>query len=185
MLNLLKKDEITALQADMPGLTLGILTQSNVTSQYVEWLNDYEVVKYTEQRFVTHDIQKVRRFVINKFESFDEYLFGIFLDKSHIGNIKIGPVNCHHKQADISYIIGSKKAWGRGIASSVVRRVSEFGFQELRLERITAGCYALNVASARVLEKCGFNQVARIKNSAIFEGGRVDTLLYAKLSEFS
>lgn len=183
MLNLIKKDEISKLQADMPGLTLAILNQSNITPQYVEWLNDYEVVRYTDQRFISHDMRAVRNFVANKFESFDEYLFGIFQNDLHIGNIKIGPINCYHKQGDISYFIGSKKAWGRGIASSVVRRISEFGFGELRLERITAGCYALNQASAKVLEKCGYTRVARVEKSAIFEGKRIDTLLYAKLSD--
>ena len=33
-------------------LTLKVLTPKDVSDEYVSWLNDYEVVRYTEQTFV-------------------------------------------------------------------------------------------------------------------------------------
>ena len=33
------------------GLTLQTLTEVDITSSYIDWMNDPEIVKYTEQRF--------------------------------------------------------------------------------------------------------------------------------------
>ena len=33
------------------GLTLQTLTDVDITSSYIDWMNDPEIVRYTEQRF--------------------------------------------------------------------------------------------------------------------------------------
>ena len=74
-------------------LILKELRLNNVTKEYVGWLNDVEVNKYLESRFVTHNERTVREFVENCAKSNLKYLFGIFIksDMRHIGNIKLGP----------------------------------------------------------------------------------------------
>ena len=37
-------------------LYLKLLTIKNANQKYVGWLNDYEVVKFTEQRFYKHKL---------------------------------------------------------------------------------------------------------------------------------
>ena len=37
-------------------LFLKELNKNMVTKEYVSWLNDYETMKYTEQRFLKHDM---------------------------------------------------------------------------------------------------------------------------------
>ena len=44
-------------------LHLKILNVNDITSNYVNWLNDYEIVKFTEQRHFKHNLKKVRQFV--------------------------------------------------------------------------------------------------------------------------
>lgn len=46
--------------------------------------------------------------------------------------------------------------WGRGLATEIARASLAFGFAELGLEHIHAFVFEGNVASVRVLEKCGF-----------------------------
>jgi len=45
--------------------------------------------------------------------------------------------------------------WGRGYATEAARACVRFGFEQLNLERIVAVVQPANVASRRVLEKCG------------------------------
>ena len=45
---------------------LKILKVSDVNESYVKWLNDYEVTKYTEQRYFKHDVKRVKKFVDEK-----------------------------------------------------------------------------------------------------------------------
>ncbi len=41
-------------------LILKELTSSDVTQQYIEWLNDFEVNKYLESRFIHQDEHTVK-----------------------------------------------------------------------------------------------------------------------------
>ena len=55
-----------------------------------------------------------------------------------------------------SYLIGDKNYWRQGYATEVVSHVTQYGFENLGLEKITAGCYEPNVGSINVLKKNGF-----------------------------
>ena len=52
----------------------------------------------------------------------------------------------------------------------------KFAFNNLKLEKISAGCYENNIGSLRVLEKNKFKIEGRIKN-IIFENKRIDSLI--------
>ena len=93
--------------------------------KYQKWMNDTEVHKYTEQRHKKHSLKDIKDFVIQKNKSKYEFLYGIFLKKtkSHIGNIKLGPINFIHKFAEISYFIGEKELWGKGYATKVIKEI--------------------------------------------------------------
>ena len=163
-------------------LILKILREDDVSDEYVNWLNNYELMRFTEQIYEKHTIEKVISFVKNKLNSNSEFLFGIFYLGKHIGNIKMGPIDYNHKVSDISYFIGENKYWGKGIASKVVDRVVRFGFENLFLNKINASCYETNYASEKVLKKCGFELEGIRKKQYIFEGKRVNALLFGKLS---
>ena len=142
---------------------LRILQEKDVTDKYVNWMNDYEVVKFTEQHSFTHTKEMVNEFVTKKFNSKCDFLFGIYFNNNHIGNIKLGPINTNNLISDISYFIGDKKLWGKGIASKALMSVIHFAFDTLKLEKINAGYYQEAVASEKLLSKCGFKFESIIK----------------------
>ena len=72
-------------------------------------------------------------------------------------------------------------ALGKGYATEATRSIVEFGFQELKLHRVSSWCIADNVASARVLEKVGLRQEGRLRENEYFKGRWWDTLLYGLL----
>src|SRR5262249_25959374 len=49
----------------------------------------------------------------------------------------------------------SRRHWGRGFATEVARGAVRYGFEVLGLRRIVGVVYPENLASRRVLEKCG------------------------------
>ncbi len=59
---------------------------------------------------------------------------------------------------DLGYWIG-EPWWGRGFATEAVRRIVRFAVDGLAAARLTAGHFADNPASGRVLEKCGFHYI--------------------------
>jgi [ribosomal protein S5]-alanine N-acetyltransferase len=80
--------------------------------------------------------------------------------------------------ADLGYWLG-EPFWGRGIATVVCRTVTEYAFERHVLRRIESLVYAPNVASERVLQKCGYQREAFMRNSVIKRGEVLDAYLYA------
>lgn len=80
--------------------------------------------------------------------------------------------------AEIGYWLGPR-FWNRGIATAVVRAVTEYGFDEFSLTRIYALPFATNAASQRVLEKAGYRREGVLRRSAIKNGVVLDQVLYA------
>jgi [ribosomal protein S5]-alanine N-acetyltransferase len=74
-------------------------------------------------------------------------------DSLFMGACGIG-LNPEHRRADIGYWLG-KPFWGQGYMSEAARRVIQFGFEELDLNRIYAAYFTRNPASRRVMEKAG------------------------------
>ena len=173
----MKHHEITRPVA-MEGrqILLRDLRPGDVTQAYVDWMNDPEVVRFTESRFAPHTIGSIRDFVQGFSESPTSILFGIFSKEEplHIGNIKLGPVNWHHGLADLALIVGNKNFWGRGIAAEAISLASRYAFDELRLCKLTAGCYADNKASEKAFKKAGFEVEAVRPLHHVCDGRRVD-----------
>ncbi|HEY0052928.1 MAG TPA: GNAT family N-acetyltransferase, partial [Caulobacteraceae bacterium] len=139
-------------------MALRPLTLADVTDAYVGWMNDPEVNRFMETRHAIHDRASIELFVADKAASPADHLLAIVeLDGDrHAGNLKIGPVDARHRSAWLSYFIGERSAWGRGLAGEAVALAVRLAFERLNLAKLNAGVYAPNIASARVLEKAGF-----------------------------
>ena len=173
--------KVPVLFAGAELLELRILQPEDVTSVYVDWMNDRDVVRFTEQRHVRHDMAEIASFVAQKLVSPTDYLFGIFLAGTHVGNIKLGPVDKLSKVASISYIVGNRSVWGRGIATRAIAAIVRFAFDELGLEKITAGSYAENTGSIRALEKNGFRREGCQRAQTVLDDKRIDVVIFGLL----
>jgi RimJ/RimL family protein N-acetyltransferase len=112
------------------------------------------------------------------------YVFGIDLidTKQFIGLIAMNLGKQNYRTAEVWYKI-HKDYWGRGYASEALTKLLEFGFNELKLHRIEAGCAVDNLASIRVLEKAGMTQEGRKRKILPIRGKWVDNYFYAILEE--
>ena len=149
-------------------------TPSDVTMEYVDWMNDPEVVQYTRQSDRLHSAESVTRYAEQQLASKAAHLFGIFHEGLHIGNIKLGPVEGRKGCAEVGYIIGRKDYWNKGVASAVVRAVADFGLKELGLGSIEADCHEENVASVKALRNAGFEIEGHFTGECAPNGESVD-----------
>lgn len=99
-----------------------------------------------------------------------------------------GGIGCVQKDdvysgtGELGYWLG-ETFWGRGIVSEAVSLFVPYLFDHTELIRIEAGVFAHNKASARVLEKNGFECEGRLKAAVIKDGELLDLLLYARIRE--
>jgi RimJ/RimL family protein N-acetyltransferase len=83
-------------------------------------------------------------------------------------------------RAEVGYWL-AKPFWGRGIMTAVVQRVCRHAFEEFGLVKITAHVFSHNPASARVLEKCGFQEEGFLRKHFLKDGQFLDARLFALL----
>ncbi len=158
---------------------------SDVNENYYNWLNDPEVNKYIETRYIPRSLQNIREFVEKMDGNPDEILFAICLKKTglHIGNIKLGPINWVHRFADISLLVGEKTCWGKGIGTEAINILAGFAFNVLNFNKLKSGCYEDNAGSAKAFKKAGFIQEGTLKKQWQLNGRLQDELLFGLCRE--
>jgi ribosomal-protein-alanine N-acetyltransferase len=164
---------------------LRLLTPNDVSNDYVAWMNDNEITQYLETRWSVHTEATIRAFVQEICDSLNDYLFGMFLNNTdqHIGNIKIGNINQRHRYGDVGLIIGDKASWGKGIASEAIELITRYAFENLNLNKLTAGMYEQNLGSYKAFLKAGFREVGRYEKHFFYQGQYVDAFLVEKCRE--
>ncbi|MDZ4719042.1 MAG: GNAT family N-acetyltransferase [Roseiflexaceae bacterium] len=71
-----------------------------------------------------------------------------------IGGITLGMLEHADNEAAFSYLL-NRAWWGQGYATEALAEMLRFGFVQRGLQRIADSCDSENIASARVMEKCG------------------------------
>ncbi len=158
---------------------------SDVNENYRRWVNDPEVTRFLEIRYVPHSLDNIRKYVEMMDGNPDEIFLAICLkdDGKHVGNIKLGPINRIHRFADVSLLIGEKSIWGRGVATEAIRLLARFAFDVLNLHKLKAGCYAENKGSAKAFLKAGFTPEGILRKQWQVNGEYQDELLFGLCRE--
>ncbi|HZI16907.1 MAG TPA: GNAT family protein, partial [Myxococcus sp.] len=69
----------------------------------------------------------------------------------------------------------------RGAARRALRLLSDWAFQSLGMRRLEGLIHPSNVASRRLVERCGLTHEGRLRSYAVMKGERVDLLLFSLL----
>ena len=157
-------------------LCLRALEPSDLNAIYLGWLNDPEVNRYLETRFLPQTQEALQGYWQAHRDDPASPWFAICLvgDGRHIGNIKLGPIQWLHRRADLSLFIGDRSCWAQGYASEAIALVRDWGFRELDLRKLNAGIYAGNIGSRRAFEKCGFELEGTLRDEVVSGGQRLD-----------
>lgn len=103
-------------------------------------------------------------------------------DNSFVGLIAMNLGKVSYRSAEVWFKI-HKDFWRKGYTTEALTKLLEFGFNELKLHRIEAGCAVENIASSKVLEKVGMiREGMKRKNLPIREEWK-DNYFYAILEE--
>lgn len=116
-------------------------------------------------------------------EKVERYFFSVFL-RNHqmfIGmmGLKLSPAK--YRSGEIWYKF-LPQYWNKGYGTEAAKRLIQFGFDELNLHRIEAGCAVENIGSVRILEKVGMTLEGRKRKALPLTTGWSDNFEYAILS---
>lgn len=112
-----------------------------------------------------------------------EYLrFGLehVADQALIGTCTLFSISPTCRRAEVGYGLASA-AWGKGYMNEALTALLDYGFSEMKLNRVEADIDPRNHASAKSLERLGFTREGFLRERWIVDGVVSDTALYGLL----
>ena len=178
-------DQIMEIKIEGRFINLRKLKKSDAMSIYKN-ARDYDIARYTMIPYPyklkgAEDFIKATHRNIKKRKAFE---LGIEHRESEeiIGMMSLLDVDHDNKNAEIGYWL-DKKYWGKNIMKEAVKLILNFGFKELKLVRIHARIMHPNIASAKLLEKSGFQYEGRMRKTIFRKGKWMDDLRFSILKE--
>ena len=145
---------------------------------------DPEVTRYVmwePHRTVDDSIQFIK-WAIRQYEEGQIAPWGVELKETGklVGTAGFHTWSTRHRRAEIGYTL-ARPFWGQGLMTEAVRAIIDFGFRVMDLNRIEARCFTENIASARVMEKCGMQFEALLREQELVKGRYEDLKMYSIL----
>jgi ribosomal-protein-alanine N-acetyltransferase len=107
--------------------------------------------------------------------------WAICLHEQAIGSISIDDIGTMNQGVgQIGYWLG-RDYWGKGYTPIATQAVTDWALDKGGYHRLEANVYSWNPSSARVLEKCGYQLEATLKQRIIKMDTRLDELIYTKI----
>lgn len=103
------------------------------------------------------------------------------IDSRLVGAISFHSVSPIHRSAEIAFNL-DPEYWGRGIATRCCNAVAGWGFSDQGYARIQAAALDTNLASMRVIEKCGFLREGKLRNLRLVRGQPRDFWVYSRIA---
>jgi ribosomal-protein-alanine N-acetyltransferase len=144
--------------------------------------DDFEVVRWMTRRFPhPYTLRDAEEWIAFATADPHRRILAIEVDGAIAGGIAVVPLGGERTgTALFGYWLG-RAYWGRGIATEAARMLSDLALESGDLRRLEATVFAPNVASARVLEKCGFTLEGRSPQLYVDRSGTVcDGLLFGR-----
>lgn len=110
------------------------------------------------------------------------FLIETLTDQKFVGIIGIDLIKLPYKNAEVWFKL-SPEIWGKGYGTETLERIIKFGFEDLKLHRVEAGCAVDNIASYKVMEKSGMIREAHRRKLLPLKNGWSDNYEYAILEE--
>lgn len=85
---------------------------------------------------------------------------------------------------EIGYVFDDS-VWGKSYGTQLVRMLSDFAFDELKLRKLFARVVSINIGSARVLERNGFALEAELKDYYHMDGNYLGCRYYSRYAPWA
>lgn len=147
------------------------------------WNHDPDVMRWMDEDYAQPLALTVKWLEERQRNAYGDVLFGIEApaDGELVGLVRLHGAEPETGCADLDIYLGEKEHWGRGYATDAMRTVCRYGFERMRLHRISLTVVAGNHAARRVYEKVGFVEEGRLRESFRRDGRWYDKVVMGLL----
>jgi RimJ/RimL family protein N-acetyltransferase len=129
------------------------------------WNHDPDVMRWMNDDYA-QPLARVRKWLAERpRNAYVEVVYGIETigDGTLIGLVLLHDAEPEIGCAKLDIYLGEKDYWGRGYATDAVRTICRYGFEKMRLHKITLTVVTENRGARRVYEKVGFVEEGRLR----------------------
>jgi ribosomal-protein-alanine N-acetyltransferase len=161
-------------------VVLRAFAQADLGPRYIGWLNDPQVVRFSNQRFRRHDRASCQAY-LGSFAGTDNLFLGVHAleDDTLIGTLTAYRSRVHGT-ADVGIMMGETARWGQGLGQDAWDTLTRWLLQDAGVRKLTAGTLACNLGMVRLMERSGMSLEATRRAQEIVDGRPEDILLYAR-----
>jgi len=159
-------------------VTLKSFTNKNINNVYLSWLNDKNLMKFSNQRFFIHTKDSSKRY-LKEIKKNGNIFLAIYSGNDFVGTITAF-ISQNHLTADIGILIGSqysRKGYGLDAWSTLMHHLLSNGAR-----KITGGAMATNNAMIKLMMKAGMKKDGIRLKHQFFENQPVDIIHFAKFN---
>ena len=153
---------------------------SDINDDYISWLNDQDVMRFSNQRFMRHS-KKTGKAFFNSIKISEGFFFLI----THIESEEsIGTMTVHfskdHKRADMGILIGKKNFWNQGLGEEAWSLVMNYLLKKMFFRKVTGGTLSCNKGMIKIFKKTGMVTDGVRKNHELENNKPYNIIHYAK-----
>ena len=158
--------------------------ERHLTGDYVGWLNDPQIVRYSENRHMQHTEASCRAY----FESMQsgEHLFLAVhskeADAPHVGNLTVY-LDRANEVADLAIMIGNRSQQKRGLGREAWCAMVDHLIDTMKIRRVQAGTMSENRPMRNLFRASNMTEEACCPERFLLDGRPVDLILAARLRD--
>ena len=175
--------ETINIKIETERLVLRNLKVSDVSQDYVDWLNNPEINKYLSCANTFQTMESCLAYVQSYQRRNGAVLIGIFLKEHglHIGNLTFSTIDWHNKTVAIGISIGRKECMGKDLAGEALTVIVKHCFEQLGFQRLWAGINTRNKRALSLYMKCRFKVERLLRESSNINGEFQDSYIVSVL----
>jgi RimJ/RimL family protein N-acetyltransferase len=162
-------------------LVISPFCNDDITDDYLGWLNDKELMKYSRQRYQTHTKNSCEAYLA----SFNNSCNSFWDVRLRDSGLQIGTMTAFVDRistvADIGILIGHHQMRGHGLGREAFGSLISYLFEYQNMRKVTAGTMELNEAMIRIADYWGMQLEGNLKEQEVFEGRGVTIKRYGIL----
>lgn len=159
---------------------LRYFTEDNITDDYLSWLSDPEVVRYSNQRFKTHNYATSRAY-LQLFRETGDLFLAIHVKQS---GLFIGTMTAcfsiPHKTVDVGILIGNKNFWGQGLGQDAWETLVSYLLKLDCVRKVTGGTLRCNAGMVNIMIKAGMRPDGVRVAQELLDNNPQDILYFAQ-----
>lgn len=157
------------------------LDARHVDLGWYDWIKSVDPLSFTE--VTSRGVTRQDLFDLINSSSSSDLWFAVYvsdpsLDESkYIGNVHLGPIDWISRVCEFGRLIGSTEFRGLGLGTKLTHMTLDYCFNVLNMNRVKAGCLAVNTAAHRSNLKAGMIHEATLRSEK-FQNGIFHDVFY-------